>query len=62
MLIFRGATALSSFRIAKLLTAAKKVVPAVEALEAQFYYFIELEQTLAEAELTTLATLLAGEL
>jgi len=49
VLRFRGARALSEFRLAKLLQELKKAHPAVRALAAGFWHFVEVESEPAAA-------------
>ena len=38
----RGARALSEFRVEKLVASLKRSAPAIEGLEAEFWYFVEM--------------------
>ena len=58
MLQLPGATALSAFRIAKLVARLTPIEPAVSALDARFVHFVDLERTLTSAELAILERLL----
>ena len=58
MLQLRGATALSSFRTEKLLSAAQAVLPSLQAIHSEFVYFIESEAALAESDQALLKELL----
>src|SRR5262245_42691154 len=58
MLRFRGAPALSSFRIERLLAALRRIAPAVRAIEVEFVHFVDTERELAPAELAILERLL----
>jgi len=42
VLQLRGARALSAFRIAKLATALKRIAPGVQAVDAEFWHFVEM--------------------
>ena len=41
VLKFRGARALSDFRLAKLLPELKQALPAVQGVAAEFWHFVE---------------------
>jgi phosphoribosylformylglycinamidine synthase len=57
-----GQSALSAFRIAKLLDDIRRVQPAVTGLDARFVYFIELGKALSDEDRQRLdALLLSGE-
>lgn len=58
MLQFRGGPALSSFRIQKLLESLRGLLPEVEAVDAQFLYFVDTEGLLGNAEQAVLERLL----
>src|SRR5262245_26707399 len=58
MLRFRGAPALSSFRIERLLAALRRSVPAVRAIHVEFVHLVDAERELAPAERTVLERLL----
>jgi len=58
MLRFRGAPALSSFRIERLLAALRRTVPAVRSIHAEFVHFVDAERDLARAEQVILEQLL----
>ena len=58
MLRFRGAPALSSFRIERLLAALRRTVPAVRSIHAEFVHFVDAERDLAPAEQVILEQLL----
>ncbi len=58
MLRLRGGPALSEFRLAKLLAAARERVPAVEAIYAEFAHFADLDRSLCSAEREVLDRLL----
>ena len=58
MLQFRGGPALSSFRIQKLVESLRGLLPAVEAVDAQFLYFVDTEGLLGSAERAVLERLL----
>jgi phosphoribosylformylglycinamidine synthase len=58
MLRFRGAPALSSFRIERLLAALRRTVPAVSSVHAEFVHFVDAERELEPAELAILEQLL----
>lgn len=56
---FRGGPALSEFRVQKLLTDLRKLVPAVLGLAAEFRYFVDVTGTLEAGEERILGELLA---
>ena len=58
MLRFRGAPALSSFRIERLLAGLRREVPAVRAVHAEFVHFVDTERDLEPAEHALLERLL----
>ena len=58
MLKFLGTSALSDFRIHKLLAELQKLNPAIQAINAQYVHFIDLKETLSTVEQTTLTSLL----
>ena len=58
MLRLRGSSALSDFRIAKLLDQLRSLNPDICALEAEFVHFAEMDRTLTEAESHRLRNLL----
>jgi phosphoribosylformylglycinamidine synthase len=59
LLQLRGPRAASEFRLAKLAAALQKIDPAVRAVAAQFWHFVELERPLPSAERAVLDRLLA---
>ncbi len=59
MLHLRGCPALSAFRTAKLLEQARRVLPAVTQVCAEYAHFVELDQKLTEAEQHVLEQLLS---
>ncbi len=59
MLQLRGGAALSDFRVAKLLAALQEAVPAISAVHASYYHFIETDANLREQQLHILEQLLA---
>ncbi len=61
MLIFRGAAALSPFRVEKLSKLVRQYVPRLNGIETHYVYFADLEQALDEAQAQRLATLLNSE-
>ncbi len=61
MLYLRGRSALSPFRLEKLIAAARARVPAVSALHVEQIYFIDSEQRLADTEQAALAALLGAQ-
>ncbi len=61
MLRFRGAPALSSFRIERLLALLRRIEPGVRAIEADFIHFVDTERTLEPAELGVLERLLDAD-
>jgi phosphoribosylformylglycinamidine synthase len=58
MQILRGAPALSSFRINKLFVEAKKLVPNLGQIYAEYVHFADLAKPLSDTELETLKKLL----
>ena len=58
MLSFRGAPALSSFRIERLLAALRRIAPAIRAVHSEFVHFVDTGRELAPGELETLERLL----
>ena len=56
-----GRRALSDFRLHKLLTQAKKHLPALTGLGTQYWYFVKLERSLSDAQTATLRDLLSDE-
>ncbi|MCK5727891.1 MAG: phosphoribosylformylglycinamidine synthase, partial [Methylococcales bacterium] len=58
MLKLLGTSALSDFRIHKLLTELQKINPAIQAINAQYIHFIDLKETLSTAEQAILTSLL----
>ena len=58
MLLISGASALSAFRITKLLSRLQALDPQVTALESRFEHFVALERALTPAERTVLEGLL----
>jgi len=58
MLRYRGASALSNFRIDRLLAALKRAVPAVRGLAAEYVHFVALDRDLTGPERTVLERLL----
>jgi len=61
MLNLRGSSALSPFRLEKLLTASRARVPTIDAIHAETVYFADLEQRLTEPQRATLGQLLNEE-
>jgi phosphoribosylformylglycinamidine synthase len=59
ILKLRGGRALSEFRLAKLLASLKKTDPAIRAVVAEHWHFVELERPLAAGERGVLERLLA---
>ncbi|MBD3610706.1 MAG: phosphoribosylformylglycinamidine synthase, partial [Gammaproteobacteria bacterium] len=58
MLQLRGTSALSAFRLEKLLSAIRQDVSSVEHIYAEYTHFVELEQQLDDKESQTLSKLL----
>ncbi len=58
MLLFRGAPALSTFRIEKLLAALKRVAPAVNDVAVEYLHLVETARALTPAETAVLEKLL----
>ena len=58
MLQLRGGSALSAFRLKKLLSTLQAGVAGIQAIQAEFIHFAELEQTLTPEQQATLETLL----
>ncbi len=61
MLNLRGRSALSPFRLEKLLTASRAHVPAIASIHAEAVYFLDLEQRLTEPQRVILGQLLNEE-
>ncbi len=61
MLILPGGPALSDFRIKKLLAVVQSAVPEIEAVQAHYVHFAELDGALNEAEQSRLAALLTHD-
>jgi phosphoribosylformylglycinamidine synthase len=61
MLLFRGAPALSSFRIERLLAAERRVAPAIRGIHAEYLHFVELRRDLTPAESAVLERLLDAD-
>uniref|UniRef100_UPI0026F14444 phosphoribosylformylglycinamidine synthase n=1 Tax=Conchiformibius steedae TaxID=153493 RepID=UPI0026F14444 len=61
VLSLRGASALSPFRIEKLLQKARAAGLPEAALQSEFWYFVESENALSEPDTAKLQALLAGE-
>ncbi|HKV96501.1 MAG TPA: phosphoribosylformylglycinamidine synthase [Gammaproteobacteria bacterium] len=62
MLQFRGGPALSEFRLQKLLVNLRTHLPALNALAAEFHYFIDVSRALEAKDERTLRALLADGL
>ncbi|MCW9023191.1 MAG: phosphoribosylformylglycinamidine synthase, partial [Gammaproteobacteria bacterium] len=58
MLQLRGGSALSAFRLKKLLSTLQSGVAGITAVQAEFIHFAELEQKLSQEQQATLETLL----
>ena len=58
MLRFRGAPALSSFRIERLLASLRRIEPGVRAIAAEYVHFVDTTRELAPAEHAVLERLL----
>ncbi len=58
MLLFRGAPALSSFRIERLLAALRRIEPSVRHVAVHYQHFVDVERTLTPAETEVLERLL----
>ncbi len=58
MLILPGAAALSPFRLQRLLTAVRTVLPEVQTLDARFVHFADVDGSLTDADHAVLAKLL----
>jgi phosphoribosylformylglycinamidine synthase len=58
MLLFRGASALSSFRIERLLAALQRIEPAVRGIHVEYVHFVDTERVLTPAEREVLERLL----
>src|SRR5262245_1467033 len=58
MLRFRGAPALSTFRIERLLAALRRIEPGVRAVRVEFVHFVDTARELAPAERAVLERLL----
>lgn len=59
MLHLRGSAALSDFRLKKLLTRARKAVPQLQKIDAEFVHLVDLKEDLTPAELGQLESLLS---
>jgi len=59
MLILRGAPALSSFRISKLMREGQKLVPDLGQIYAEYVHFADIDQALSDLDLETLEKLLS---
>ncbi len=57
MLRLRGTAALSSFRLDKLMAAARQRVPEIQRITAEFVHFVDVERTLMADEQMLLSTL-----
>ncbi|HUO78622.1 MAG TPA: phosphoribosylformylglycinamidine synthase, partial [Steroidobacteraceae bacterium] len=62
MLLLPGASALSRFRIDKLLAAVRQLEPAIDGLEAHYVHFVDLARPLAAAERRVLERLLESDI
>ena len=62
MLRLRGAAALSSFRLDKLMAAARHRVPEIQRIVTEFVHFVDVERTLTGGEQALLGTLLGCNL
>jgi len=58
MLLFRGAPALSSFRIERLLAALRRGAPSIRSIGVHFLHFVDMRRPLTSAETALLARLL----
>ncbi len=58
MLILRGKSALSPFRIEKLLHKLRAVVPSIHAVTSQYIHFVESEEAISPVQQTTLERIL----
>src|SRR5262245_15578956 len=58
VLKLRGASALSDFRLAKLLTRIQEIAPGVRALSAEHWHFVELDSAPSDGEQKLLERLL----
>jgi phosphoribosylformylglycinamidine synthase len=58
MRLFRGAPALSAFRIERLLATLRRIEPAIRGLSADYLHFVELHRPLAPGENAVLERLL----
>ena len=58
MLILRGAPALSSFRINKLLKKAKNIVPSLEDIYSEYVHFVDLNRAMTDENFSTIKKLL----
>lgn len=61
MLIIPGASALSTFRISKLLSSLQDITPDVEALTAEFVHFVEVVDKLTDTDINRLHELLSAD-
>jgi len=62
MLLLRGTAALSSFRLDKLMAAARLRVPEIQQMVAEFVHFVDVERTLMADEQALLCTLFGCDL
>jgi phosphoribosylformylglycinamidine synthase len=58
MIHFRGAPACSDFRIEKLLEAVRAVLPDIQALSAEYHYFVAVDGELSDSDRARLCSLL----
>src|SRR5688572_26955052 len=58
MLQFRGAAAVSSFRIERILAALRRIAPEVRSLAVEFVHFVATDRALDPAEHSVLERLL----
>ncbi len=58
MLRYRGAPALSPFRIERLLAASRRIAPAVRSIDVEYVHFVALERALTPAQTAVLERLL----
>jgi phosphoribosylformylglycinamidine synthase len=62
MLQFRGAPALSSFRIERLLASLRRIEPGVRAIAVEFVHFVDTERELEPAEHAVIVRLLDADM
>src|SRR6202008_199561 len=61
MLTFRGASALSPFRLQRLLASERRIEPGLSAIAVEFVHFVDVARLLDAGELALLARLLGDD-